>query len=138
MTTNSAGETKKFAQNFLTELTGPAVVALSGELGSGKTTFTQGLAEALGVKKRVLSPTFVFLRSYPLTDPRFQTFHHFDLYRCESLADAKAIGLPEILKNNDSLVLIEWPEIAQELLPQETKWLRFAKTGENSREIVVS
>ncbi|HSX58250.1 MAG TPA: tRNA (adenosine(37)-N6)-threonylcarbamoyltransferase complex ATPase subunit type 1 TsaE [Candidatus Saccharimonadales bacterium] len=135
MTTKSSVETQNFAKEFVSNLQKPTVVALSGELGSGKTTFTQGVAASLGLKRRALSPTFVFWRSYKLSDSRFKNLEHFDLYRCESLQDVRSTGLSEVLERADSLVLIEWPEIAKELLPTETVWVRFEKKGENEREI---
>ena len=89
MILNSANQTKEFAKDFLAQLNGRSVIALEGSLGAGKTTFVQGLAESLGIKKRVLSPTFVFLRSYKLENQPFRIFHHFDLYRCQSERDVK-------------------------------------------------
>lgn len=131
-------ETKKFAKEFVSKLEAPAIIALEGSLGAGKTTFVQGLAERLGIEKRVLSPTFVFLRSYKLTNQRFEFFHHFDLYRCETLNDVKSTGLPEILAEKNCLIVIEWPEIAKEILPTDTVWVKFKKISDNSREIVIS
>ena len=138
MLSKSDTETKEFARNFVSNLKGPTVLALEGELGAGKTTFVQGIAQELGVEKRVLSPTFVFLRSYSLKNTKFKKFHHFDLYRCVSLEDVKSIGFAEVLGDEDSLVVIEWPEVAQTLLPKNTVWVRFKKLGENEREIEVS
>lgn len=138
MLSRSDQETKKYARELVRSLKGPAVLALEGELGAGKTTFVQGLAEELGIEKRVLSPTFVFLRSYVLKNPKFKKFHHFDLYRCHSLADVKSIGFEEVLEEVGSLVVIEWPEVAKNLLPKNTEWVRFKKLSENEREIEVS
>lgn len=135
MLSKSDSETKGFAKQLIHQLKGPTILALVGELGAGKTTFVQGIAQELGIEKRVLSPTFVFLRSYQLSDQRFKTFHHFDLYRCATPEDAKGIGLVEIVKENNSLIVIEWPEVARKLLPSSTKWINFKKIGENEREI---
>lgn len=137
MILNSVEETKKFAKEILKELNGKKVIALEGSLGAGKTTFVQGLAESLGIKKRVLSPTFVFLRSYKLENQPYQVFHHFDLYRCETLTDVKSTGLEELLLEKDCLIAIEWPGVAKEILPRNTVWLKFKKINENSREIEV-
>ncbi len=138
MLSKSDSETKEYARNLVRDLKGPTVLALDGELGAGKTTFVQGLAEELGIEKRVLSPTFVFLRSYNLENPKFKKFHHFDLYRCRSLADVKSIGFEEVLGEEGSLVVIEWPEVARVLLPKNTRWIKIRKVGENEREIEVS
>lgn len=138
MISKSEEQTKQLAKKLVQELKGSTVLALSGDLGSGKTTFVQGIAEALGISRRVLSPTFVFLRSYGLKDTRFTNFHHFDLYRCSTEKDCKSIGLEEILNDTDSLVVIEWPEVAKELLPENTKWLTFTKVNETQREIEIN
>ena len=138
MISKSTRETKDFAKNLINNLKGPTVLALEGELGTGKTTFVQGIAEQLGIEKRVLSPTFVFLRSYGLKNTKFKKFHHFDLYRCRSLEDVKSIGFEEVLGDEDSLVVIEWPEVARTLLPTNTRWIKISKIGENEREIEVS
>ena len=138
MISKSIRETKDFAKNLINNLKDPTVLALEGELGTGKTTFVQGIAEQLGIEKRVLSPTFVFLRSYGLKNTKFKKFHHFDLYRCRSLEDVKSIGFEEVLGDEDSLVVIEWPEVARTLLPTNTRWIKISKIGENEREIEVS
>lgn len=138
MVTKKDLQTKGLARDLISQLKVPTVLALVGDLGAGKTTFVQGLAEGLEIKKRVLSPTFVFLRSYKLQINKFKTFHHFDLYRCASLADVKNIGLLEILEEKDSLVAIEWPEIAKDLLPEHTKWIKIKKINDSEREIEIS
>ncbi|HEY4694549.1 MAG TPA: tRNA (adenosine(37)-N6)-threonylcarbamoyltransferase complex ATPase subunit type 1 TsaE [Candidatus Nanoarchaeia archaeon] len=136
MISKSGRETQSLAKNLVESLTEPKVIALYGELGTGKTTFVQGLAKTLGIEKRVLSPTFVFVRSYSLRDPRFKIFHHVDLYRAESLEAARSVGIEEILASG-SLVAIEWPEIIEELLPKNTVRVRFKKVDESKREISV-
>ena len=93
MISKSGRETQSLAKNLVESLTEPKVIALYGELGTGKTTFVQSLAKTLGIEKRVLSPTFVFVRSYSLRDPRFKIFHHVDLYRAESLEAARSVGI---------------------------------------------
>lgn len=138
MVSQSSKETKDFARNLLQSIQGPTVLALEGDLGAGKTTFVQGVAEQLRIQKRVLSPTFVFLRSYDIDDKRFKKFHHFDLYRCQNLEDVKSIGLPEVLAEVDSLIAIEWPVVAKELLPKDSVWVNFKKIDENSRQIQIS
>src|SRR3989304_6440754 len=136
MISKSGRETQSLAKNLVESLTEPKVIALYGELGTGKTTFVQGLAKTLGIEKRVLSPTFVFVRSYSLRDPRFKIFHHVDLYRAESLEAARSVGIEEILASG-SLLAIEWPEIIEELLPKNTVRGRFKKVDESKREISV-
>ena len=91
------------------------ILTLSGELGSGKTTFTQGLALGLGIKNRILSPTFILSREYPLNNILFIKLIHIDLYRGEKLEDFASLGLDEIFANPANLVVIEWPERLREL-----------------------
>ena len=138
MILTSVAETQKFAKEFLTKLGTNNVIALDGSLGAGKTTFVQGLAESLGIKRRVLSPTFVFLRSYKLENQNFAVFHHFDLYRCKRLEEVRSTGLEEILLDKNCLIAIEWPEVAKEILPENAVWLKFKKINENSREIEIN
>lgn len=137
MIAKSAEETKKFAKDLLKNLAIKHILALYGDLGSGKTTFVQGLAEGLGIKKRVLSPTFVFQRSYELNKGSLKKFHHIDLYRLSTLKDAKAIGVDETLAEKDSLIAIEWPEVIENTLPKETVRIRFKKINGGEREITV-
>lgn len=96
------------------------VIALVGELGAGKTTFTQGFLKALGVKHPVISPTFVLIRRYPLKNLQFTDAYHIDCYRLEKASELVKLGLKEILKNPAHLVLIEWPELIKKYLPQNT------------------
>lgn len=126
-----------FAQKFK-EHQLPKVLALTGELGSGKTTFVQFLAEALGIKERILSPTFVITRSYLffVNDQRF-TLYHVDLYRL-SKEEVKHIGLEEMINEPHSLVVIEWALKAKNLLPPNTLWLKFSYDGDKLRELKLS
>jgi tRNA threonylcarbamoyladenosine biosynthesis protein TsaE len=88
--------------------TRPHLLYLSGELGSGKTTFLQGLAHGLGIAERLVSPTFILVRSYDA--PIGIRFHHGDLYRLAKGSDLAALSLNEILADPDSLLALEWPE----------------------------
>ena len=135
--TSTVDETKNLAKDLATEINKPTVIALYGNLGSGKTNFVQGLAEGLGIKKRVLSPTFVFMRSYELKRRGVKKFHHVDLYRLDSEKDVEAIGLKEILEDKDSIIAVEWPEKIENLLPENTVKIKFKTLGENKRKIVI-
>lgn len=144
ITTRSARETKALAKKIIAgmtrEKTGPLILALKGNLGSGKTTFIQGLAETLGVTEKIQSPTFVLMKWYAL--PRrlspFRHLVHVDAYRFESAQDAKHIGIAEILKDRDAVVVIEWADRIQKLLPPRAHWIFFrhgADTGTRTIEI---
>lgn len=128
--TKSTTQTKRLAAILAEELRpsarGARVVALSGELGAGKTTFTQGFARALGVREKVLSPTFVLMKIYPLKKKRFQRLVHIDCYRLSSAKDLILLGISEILKDPQTIVLIEWPERVQGIITPDAVRLMFS------------
>lgn len=93
------------------------VVALSGELGAGKTTFTQEVAKVLGVEDHVVSPTFVIQKIYALKNQKFEHLIHIDAYRLESAKELEHLGWHDIVANSSNLILIEWPERVAELIP---------------------
>ena len=143
MVTKNAAETKKVARALAREIVrAPAgrrarVLALSGELGAGKTTFTQGFATALGIKEKIKSPTFVLVKIYDLRHAAgnmrhgFKHLIHIDCYRISSPKDLIHLGLRDLLKDKDAIILIEWPERIKKILPSHTRWLRF-KYGKQS------
>lgn len=132
--TKSSEETQKFAENMGKSLTIGDCVALHGDLGSGKTTFTQGLAKGLGISSHLSSPTFIIMRAYMINEKK-RMFYHVDLYRTLDEKDAKGIGLDEILKSNNAIVVIEWPEKIASLLPEKTKHIYFEYLDETRRKI---
>ncbi len=87
-----------------------SILALSGPLGAGKTTFAQKFAAALGVREPVKSPTFALMRTYALTHPILRRLVHVDAYRFEAEAEMVALNLEEELETPGTIVLIEWPE----------------------------
>jgi len=134
---NSAQETKKFASKLAKGLKGGEVIALYGDLGSGKTTFVQGLVKSLGGKQReVISPTFIIQKEYRVKTLVERVFH-IDLYRLESIDEIEDLGLIDYFGNKDNLVVIEWAEKAKELLPKEKVEVCFEYLDENRRKINV-
>lgn len=109
-TTNNLKETKAVAAEFAKTLEGGELVALHGDLGAGKTTFVQGLAEALGVEEPVRSPTFSLVKIYPTQHASIRHLVHADLYRLEGTIDLEEIGLEEWLNRKDAVVVVEWAE----------------------------
>lgn len=113
------------------------VIALSGQLGSGKTTFVQGFAKGLGIKEKIISPTFVLIRQHKIPNSK-RMLYHLDLYRLEDPQEIKNIGLEEIINNPENIVLIEWAEKLQENLPANSIFIKFNKVNNDQREIYVS
>lgn len=111
----SAGVTRAFARKLVAGLTTGGALLLAGELGAGKTTFVQGLAEALGIQRTITSPTFTLLNTYDTTHPIIQQLVHLDLYRIADSSTIAELDLPTWLANPHALVVVEWPERAPDL-----------------------
>jgi tRNA threonylcarbamoyladenosine biosynthesis protein TsaE len=108
-----------------------AVFALMGDLGAGKTTFTQGFLKGFGFRKRVQSPTFVIMR-------RHGRVFHIDAYRLKKAEQMSVLGFDEILRDPRNVILIEWPERIKEILPKHARWILFRHgKKENERIIIV-
>lgn len=131
---NSEEETRLLAEKLAKQIN-RGVVALSGDLGAGKTTFVQGFAQGLGIKEKIISPTFVLIRQHqiPGTD---KILFHIDLYRLEDNANLKYLGINEIVENPNYLVLVEWAEKLKEL-PQGTIKISIKKMGKNKRKFLI-
>jgi len=104
------------------------VLALRGDLGAGKTTFLQGFAKGLGIKEKILSPTYVIIK-------RFDNFYHIDCYRIKNEKDILELGFAEIISNPKNIVAIEWPERIKKILPKNSIKIDFKFVGKNKREI---
>ncbi|KKS84151.1 MAG: ATP/GTP hydrolase [Candidatus Gottesmanbacteria bacterium GW2011_GWA1_43_11] len=146
ITTTSAKATQNFGEKIghslikkreveAAELGRATILTLSGELGSGKTTFVQGLAKGLGLTTRLVSPTFVMVKEYPLTNTKFKLFLHLDLYQVQSEADLAGIDWTEILTNPSNLVVIEWPEVIKVLLPKTVQEFLFRVNKDDTHTI---
>lgn len=117
------------------------VVCFYGEMGAGKTILVQALARELGVKKRVISPTFILMRNYPLNfafkilNFKLNVLWHVDLYRLDYPNQVKKLGLEEIMADRNNLVLIEWAEKLGGLLPKKRDEINLKITAETTRKI---
>ena len=131
--TNNSKETQKLGFDFAKILKKGDVVCLIGALGSGKTTFVQGLAKGLGIKNRIISPTFVIVRSYKL---EVLSFYHVDLYRIEREKDVEGLGMGEIINSKNNIVIIEWAEKLGKFCPQKRIDINFFYEKDNIRKIV--
>lgn len=131
---NSVEETWALARKFAEGLKPGDVVCLEGDLGAGKTTFTQGLAAALGVSGRVTSPTFCIVQEH-LGAGRLLV--HMDLYRLHGEDDVEAIGWEDYLARG-AIMVVEWPERAGSLIPGSAYHIIFRyREGEESRSIFI-
>lgn len=134
--TTSFSKTQKLGEDFSKKIT-KNIIALYGDLGSGKTTFVQGLAKGLGIEKRIASPTFMIIRSYVINNKKIKAkyFYHMDLYRIEGSDLNLALEIKEILNDKNNIVAIEWPEKIEKLLPKNTLKIYFLYLDENKRSI---
>ncbi len=130
---NSVEETWALAKEFAKELKPGDVVCLEGDLGAGKTTFTQGLAAALGVPGRVTSPTFCIVQEHQSKDVLLV---HMDLYRLHGEEDVEAIGWEDYLARG-AIFVIEWPERAGRLVPATAHHISFRHMGEDCRSVTI-
>lgn len=128
---------KKFVQETLPKLNffkKAIVVELRGELGAGKTTFLKGFAAGLGLKDKILSPTFLIARRFPVKKFNFENFFHVDCYRINKPDEIKNIGLKEALKERKNIVAIEWPEKIKNLLSKESIKINIKINTKNKRK----
>lgn len=131
--TKNARETAKVGERLVGERS--PLVCLYGDLGSGKTTFTQGFARGLGINTRLLSPTYIIVRRYEL--PKKLFFFHVDLYRVKSEHEIEGLGLLEILNDPDASIIIEWADRLGDLLPKERTDIRFSVLNDGRHKITI-
>ncbi len=143
MISKSLQETAKIASDLVKSLApaatgGATVIALSGDLGSGKTTFAKAFAEALGLRPEdVTSPTFVIEKRFDVGDhAHFKKFIHIDAYRLENPREIESLGWRQTVSDPANLILIEWPEKIGDRVPGDAVRASFRYIDENSREIV--
>ncbi len=127
-------EAEFFLANLKPNLTTATVLALHGDLGAGKTTFTQILAKQLGVSENIVSPTFIIQKRYPLKDQIFKQLIHIDAYRLESLEQLKVLDWDELVADKDNLIVVEWPKNVDGLFDGALH-LYFSYINEDTRSI---
>ncbi len=131
--TKTPEETMELGRAFGKDATPGSVLALSGELGSGKTCFTQGVAKGLGVDDHIKSPSFTILNIY---DKGRLPFYHIDLYRVEADGELESLGLEEYIYGN-GVCVIEWADRATSELPKNAVHIKFFYEDEVTRRITV-
>ena len=130
ITIASTEDLERAAQEFLQAIGSERLIALYGSMGAGKTTFTAALCKVLGVEDPVCSPTFTLVNEYRLPDG--DLLYHFDFYRLKNSGEALDIGLYDYL-DSGCLCLMEWPEVIEELLPEETLAVHIDTLPDGSR-----
>ena len=126
-------ETKRLAKMFAKTLSGGQVILFDGDLGAGKTTFTQFCFKFLGVKEPVTSPTFTLLREY---ETKKLKLYHFDMYRISDYNEVNEIGFTDYLFNENGIVLIEWFEKVLPVLKGDFIKITINKIDEDKREFI--
>jgi tRNA threonylcarbamoyladenosine biosynthesis protein TsaE len=148
---------KTFSQNEIPEIArdllknlgarsqslGASILALSGDLGAGKTTLCQAIARELGVKENVVSPTFVIMKMYDIDPARSQSLGasrliHIDAYRLESSSELEKLGWKEIISDSQNLILIEWPEKVQDIIPKDSHLVSLSHVEEGVRAVQIN
>ncbi|ROL61422.1 tRNA (adenosine(37)-N6)-threonylcarbamoyltransferase complex ATPase subunit type 1 TsaE [Bacteroidetes/Chlorobi group bacterium ChocPot_Mid] len=138
--TNDEKETIALGYEFAKELIISDIVLLYGELGAGKTQFSKGICNYFGIEEPVTSPTFTLINQYDgLTDDSVITIYHIDLYRIKDQKEFEEIGLNEILDDDFSIKLIEWPEKNLSEYPANARkvYLKFSDENKDKREIKI-
>jgi tRNA threonylcarbamoyladenosine biosynthesis protein TsaE len=144
--TNSAKETQKIGRGLAKKILAQrqkdkkersVVLELIGDLGGGKTTFLQGFASGLDIKEKILSPTFVIMKSFKPKNNNDFVFYHMDSYRLRDSKDAVQIGLKDIIKNPKAIIAIEWAEKIKPILPKNTLKIKFIFLEKNKRKLLL-
>jgi len=138
----TAEETRLLGRDFGNTLSPRTLICFRGDLGAGKTTFIQGILRACGARPPFVSPTFILMKEYDLDTPTangIRRVYHADAYRMERAEDFEKIGFTEWCADPEGIVLLEWPERIESLLPEQRIEIRFSIGAENmdARKITV-
>ena len=132
VTSHSELETIEIAQNFESEKFPNMIICLNGELGSGKTMFTKGIANGLGIEETITSPTFTIIKEYLDGE---MPLYHMDVYRLDG--DTSEVGIEDYY-NKNGIVVIEWANTIKDILPEERLDIKFKISGENARTLIIT
>jgi len=145
--TNSASQTKKIGRILAKEILKTKrqkraiILGLEGDLGGGKTTFLKGLAKGLGIREKILSPTFIIIRRFKIpsrtTSARFKNLYHMDCYRISKPKEILDLGFKKIASQSQNIVAVEWADRLQKILPKDILILKFKFISKNKREIKI-
>ena len=132
VTTCSESDTIELAQNFESEKFENMVICLDGELGSGKTVFTKGIANALGIEESITSPTFTIVKEYTTGE---MPLYHMDVYRLDG--NTEGVGIEEYF-NKGGIVIIEWAKTIKDILPEERLEIKIKIVDDNKRVLIIT
>lgn len=132
----SLNETEKIAQQVAKQLIGGETIALSGNLGAGKTVFVKFLAKALKIKDTITSPTFVLMKVYDVGYKKISKLVHVDCYRLDGQEDLRDIGLEEYISDQGTVVVIEWADKIQNL-PKNSIKINIQHINDQARNITI-
>ena len=132
---NNLEDTIEFAYNLAKNSKSGDIYCLEGDLGVGKTVIAKGMGKFFNVKENITSPTFTILKTYNLNNNSIKRLHHFDLYRIKNIEELLNIGFEEYINDKNSIIIIEWPEIAYELLPKNIKIIKISKVSSDSHDV---
>lgn len=149
--TENSKQTQSLGEMLAEEIKDGRIVCMTGELGSGKTTFTQGLLKGLKVKGPYTSPTFLIMKHYKKEIPnpksqipnkskisnyKIQNIYHVDAYRVKS-EDIINLGWEEMIKKKNNVIIIEWADRIEEIIPSDAVWIKFEWLDEKRRRIIL-
>ncbi len=141
---NNTSQTKKIGKSLAEKILNKKkkekkaqVLTLQGELGGGKTTFLQGFAKGLGIKERILSPTFVIFKRFRLFNQNFKFFYHIDCYRIKKEREILSLGFKKIISNPQNIVAVEWANHIKNILPKGVISIDFNFRDKNKRKIII-
>lgn len=133
--TKNKKETEKIGFDLAVNFKGGEILALEGNLGAGKTTFSKGLAKGLNIKKNICSPTFVILNQYKVKSKNINFFYHLDAYRLNTKKDLENIGFFDIIKHSENIVAIEWANKIKKYLPKKTTTIKLSIIKSNNQDL---
>jgi tRNA threonylcarbamoyladenosine biosynthesis protein TsaE len=113
------------------------ILALEGDLGGGKTTFLKGFAKGLGIREKILSPTFILFRKFQIPNSKFQNFYHIDCYRIEKEREILNLDFRKIIKDPKNIVAVEWANKIKKILPRKVLKIKFKILEKKEREILI-
>jgi tRNA threonylcarbamoyladenosine biosynthesis protein TsaE len=131
---NNIADIRAAARQFVSQMPAGNVFAFYGEMGAGKTTFIKALCQELGVVEEVTSPTFAIVNEYEATATTPPVIYHFDFYRIKKVEEAYDIGFDDYI-DSGALCFIEWPEMIEELLPEDATRVDIVVADDGSRTV---